>query len=367
MKPTQFRWFIIFLLFSISIVNYIDRAAISYSIPQIEHDLGLSSTDAGAILGAFGVGYAFTTLMGGIVVDRVGSHIVLTIAAVLWSVSIGATGFATGFTFLYAARVLLGVAEGPNFPALTGTVTRWLAPQERATALSNALIAVPLALAIGGPVVTRLLGWLGWRGTFLALFLLSIIWVPLWLVFHRDDPARSRHVNTAELERIRAPDTRLASDRAPPAPTGAADTRFLLTNPTLLANYFAYFVYGYFLFFFMTWLPSYLEHDYGLKLAQVGLFTVLPWLVAAVALWSVGHLSDYLLRVTGRLRVARSYPIAMSQLVAAIAIVPVALTHDLMTAIACITIAVAAAISANAMAFAVNVDVAPARSATAFD
>ena len=96
----------------------------------------------------------------------------LTIAAVLWSLSIGMTALAAGVATLYAARVLLGVSEGPNFPALTGAVTHWLSPHERATALGNALLAVPLALAIGGPVVTQLLAWLDWRLTFAVLFAL---------------------------------------------------------------------------------------------------------------------------------------------------------------------------------------------------
>ena len=63
--------------------------------------------------------------------------------------------------------------------------------------------------------------------------------------------------------------------------------RALLRNRTLLANTWAFFVFGYFLFFFMTWLPSSLEHAYGLKLRTVGLFTVLPWLAAAVVLDSL--------------------------------------------------------------------------------
>jgi ACS family hexuronate transporter-like MFS transporter len=142
--------------------------------------------------------------------------------------------------------------------------------------------------------------------------------------------------------------------------------RFKLTNPTLLANYWAYFVYGYFLFFFMTWLPSYLAQVYGLKLVDVGLFTVLPWLAAALVLWMLGRLSDRLLRTTGRLRTARSYLIAGTQCIAAIAVIPVAMTADFATAITCITIAVAASMGPNAVYFAVNVDVAPKRAATAF-
>jgi ACS family hexuronate transporter-like MFS transporter len=238
MPPSRFRWFVVFLLFAISIVNYIDRAAISYSIPLIERDLGLSPADAGGILGAFGLGYAITTLLGGIIVDCFGSRSVLAVAAVLWSLSIGATGLASGFAMLYGARVLLGLSEGPNFPALTGAVSRWLAPQERVTALASALVAVPLALAIGGPIITQLLGWFDWRNTFFVLFALSILWIPLWLIFYRDDPGRSRFVDKAELAHIRSKETpRQAPSRSDaPIEIGATSVSVLLTNRTLLAR-----------------------------------------------------------------------------------------------------------------------------------
>jgi MFS transporter, ACS family, hexuronate transporter len=366
MTRSKYRWFIIFLLFAITAVNYIDRAAISYAIPAMQRDLGLSPADTGIILGAFGIGYAITTLIGGFAVDRYGPRLVLTIAAILWSVSIGATALANGFIVLYASRVLLGVSEGPNFPALTGAVSHWLSPHERATALGNALFAVPLALAIGGPICTQLLGWLDWRLTFAALFLLSIVWVPLWYFLFRDDPAESRFVNAAELAHIRADDASAAAVHAAAKSWPESGVlRALLTNRTLLANYWAFFVFGYFLFFFMTWLPSYLERVYGLELHTIGLFTVLPWLAAASLLWLFGLWSDYLLKTTGRLRVARSYLIAGSQFVAALAVVPVALTHDLTVAIAGITVAVAASMGANAAYYAVNVDIVPGRAATA--
>jgi ACS family hexuronate transporter-like MFS transporter len=366
MTPTRFRWLIIFLLFAITVVNYIDRAAISYAILLMQRDLGLSPADTGTILGAFGLGYAVTTLIGGFAVDRYGARLVLTVAALLWSLSIGATALAGGFVVLYAARVLLGVSEGPNFPALTGAVSHWLSPQERATALANALLAVPLALAVGGPIVTQLLAWLDWRLSFAALFALSVLWVPLWYALFRDSPADSRFVNQAELAHIR-------SHAATSGPAHgvvrswpeARVLRRLLTNRTMLANTWAFFVFGYFLFFFMTWLPTYLERAYGLSLRTVGLFTVLPWLAAAVVLWLLGRWSDHLLKTTGRLRIARSYLIAGTQLIAALAIVPVALTHDLTVAIAGITVAVAASMGANAAYYAVNVDIIPSRAATA--
>ncbi len=367
MQPTRFRWFIVFLLFAITVVNYIDRAAISYAIPLIQRDLHFSPAESGAILGAFGLGYAITTLAGGFAVDRWGARLVLTVAAVLWSLAIGMTALATGVAMLYAARVLLGVSEGPNFPALTGAVTHWLSPHERATALGNALLAVPLALAIGGPIVTQLLGWLDWQWTFGVLFALSAAWVPLWWFVFRDSPADSRFVNPAELDHIRS--RHEVTAKAPHAvlkswPEGHV-IKALLTNRTLLANTWAFFVFGYFLFFFMTWLPSYLEYKYHLHLAAIGLFSVLPWLAAALVLWLFGIWSDRLLAGTGRLRIARSYLIAGTQFVAALAVIPVAMTDNLTVAIAGIIVAVAASMGANAAYYAVNVDIAPERAATA--
>jgi len=92
---------------------------------------------------------------------------------------------------------------------------------------------------------------------------------------------------------------------------------------------------------------------------------VLPWLAAAIVLGLMGRWSDQLLKTTGRLRIARSWLIAGTQLIAALAVIPVALTHDLTVAVAGITVAVAASMGANAAYYAINVDIVPSRAATA--
>ena len=146
---------------------------------------------------------------------------------------------------------------------------------------------------------------------------------------------------------------------------GVTDWRLLLTNRTLLANYWAFFVFGYFLFFFMGWLPTFLEQTYHLNVWDVGLFAILPSGSAAVLLVALGYLSDYLLKRTGRLRISRSMLIGVTQLLAALAVIPVGFIHSLPVAIACITAAVAFSMSANAAYYAVNVDIVPGRAATA--
>ncbi len=361
MLRDRFRWAIVFLLFAITVVDYIDRSAIAFAVPEIEQELGLSASAIGLILGAFGLGYAATTFLGGLAVDRVGAKAVLTGAVLLWVLAIGATGLATGFAMLYVARVALGVAEGPSFPAVTVAVRRWLPARERASALSGALVAVPLALALGAPAISQLIDAIGWRAMFLSLAVLSFAWLPLWLWLYRDDPARSRHVTPKELDHIRhgeAPETRGEQGNGRP-------WHRLIATPTLLVNYWAFFVFGYFLFFFMSWLPGYLNKTYGLEIVTAGWLAALPWLAAVVAMLIFGGWSDRVLRRGSSLRQARSLQIAGTQLIAALAVIPVALVDSLTVAMIGITFAVAATMAANAAYFAVNIDVLPRWSGTA--
>ncbi len=369
MQATRFRWAIIGLLFFITVVNYIDRSAISYAVPDISKLFQLNPAQIGMILGAFGIGYMIMTFFGGIWVDKSGARVVLFVASLLWSISIGLTGLATGFAMIYMMRVLLGVAEGPNFPAINRAVGDWLSKDERAIALGNSLVAVPLALAIGAPIVTQLIIHISWRGTFIILGLFGLLWVAVWMWLFRDYPEHSRRVNRVELEHIRGGMGWTEADARSMRKVHTGNAKgvwgFLLSNPTLMANNWAFFVFGYYLFFFMTWLPSYLHDQFQLNLKSVGLFSILPWLLAAVLLWGVGYLSDGLLSRTKSLRIARSYPIWISQLLAAVCILPVIYTHDLTVALIFISLAVAFGMSANATFYAINVDVARERTGTA--
>ncbi|RIV24149.1 MFS transporter [Alicyclobacillaceae bacterium I2511] len=369
MQATRFRWTVIALLFFITVVNYIDRSAISYAVPDISKLFHLNPAEIGMILGAFGIGYMIMTFFGGIWVDKSGARLVLFLASLLWSLSIGLTGLATGFAMIYTMRILLGVAEGPNFPAINRAVGDWLSKDERAIALGNSLVAVPLALAIGAPIVTQLIIHVSWRGTFIILGVFGLLWVALWMWLFRDFPEHSRRVNRKELEHIRDGKVWTETDAKTMRKVHTGDGKgiwgFLLSNPTLMANNWAFFVFGYYLFFFMAWLPSYLHDQFHLDLQSVGLFSILPWLLAAILLWGVGYLSDGLLKRTGNLRIARSHPIWISQLLAAIFILPVIYTHNLTVALIFISLAVGFGMSSNATFYAINVDVARERTGTA--
>lgn len=369
MTRTNFRWVIIALVFFITTINYVDRSAIGYAMEKMSILFHFTPNDEGLIFGAFGIGYLITTFLGGIAVDRYGPRLILTIATLLWSVAIGLTGLATGFLIAYLARSLLGFAEGPNFPALTRAVGDWLPSHERARSLSYALVAVPIALAIGAPIVTQLIIHFSWRGMFFILFAVSLIWVPLWWFLFRNFPEESTAVNQAELDYIRetknSPKSLDTHQHLLQRRNIPGLWRYLFTNPTLLVNNWAFFVFGYFLFFFMAWLPTYLADQYHLNLKQIGLFSILPWALAAILLWLAGYLSDNILRKTNKLRWARSHLIWVSQLIAALSIVPIILTHNIHVAIIFISLAVGFSMSANSAYYATNVDIAKERAGSA--
>ncbi|MDE3067239.1 MAG: MFS transporter [Verrucomicrobiota bacterium] len=370
MKPTRYRWLVIGMVFAITVINYVDRSAIAFAMPLLSRLFHLDNAAIGLTLGAFNIGYAVMVFVGGLMVDRWGARTVWLYAALVWSLSIFATAFAAGFAALFTVRLMLGLAEAPNFPALNRVVGDWLPRQERAAALATALVAVPLALMIGGPLVSELATRFGWRGMFMMLGGLGVLWVPLWFALYRDFPEQVRRVNDAELSRIR--EAALLSREMPEEELrrrlhegGPGTWLFLLTNPTLLANDWAFFVFGYNLFFFMGWLPTYLARVYSLDLRQIGLFTVLPWAAAAALLYAIGHLSDRVLRKTGSLRLSRSYPICASQLLGGLCLIPLLMHPSVLAALLAISLAVGLNMSANSAFYAVNVDVIREKSGTA--
>ena len=358
-KTTNHRWIVICLLFVITAINYIDRSSISYAITAISDEFTIDSRDIGLILGAFGIGYVFTTLIGGICADLYGAKKTFLISIFFWSLALVFTGAASGVIMLIAARVILGLAEGPNFPAMTRAISDWLPERERNRALSFALISVPLALAVGSPLSAFLIENYTWRGAYYILAVISFIWIPVWLLLFNNKPDDSRFVNKAELDYINSDNTIISKLENSEKPW-----KVLLFNKTLLVNNFAFFVFGYYLFFFMTWMPSYLKKVYQLDLMQIGYYAMLPWIFAAILMWVVGTLSDFLYKKTKCLRISRTYPIFFSHLLAAISIIPIIFQPSLNVAMVFLSLAVAFAMSANAAYYAVNIDIAKERAGT---
>lgn len=340
---SYYRWWIMGLAAIGIIITYLDRMALSYAIQPLEQGFTLNNDDFGLIAAGFGVGYLLMTILGGILVDRYGARRIWSGSAGLWAIACIALGLATGFWWLLVFRVVLGIAEGPGFPALTRATADWLLPQEQGRAFALALMAVPLSSVIGAPVLSHLVIHIGWRWMFIAIGGLSLIWGLLWWLLFKDRPA--------------------LQDKTNPIPT-STPWRFLLTNPTLLTNNIAFFAFGYVIFFALTWLPGYFEQVYHVKLQTIGWFLTIPWLTAAFMLLLGGFLTDWLHQTYHSLRIARSHLIWSCQLLSAACLLSVPFCHSPLAAIIGISFGLGFSMMPNAVYYAINTDLSKDKAAT---
>lgn len=357
---TNYRWFVASLIFFITLVNFIDRSAISFVINPLKEEFHFTDTQFGMILSAFGVGYILLTVLGGWLVDHFGARIVWPLAAVGWSICVGLLGIASGFWGFIGLRFLLGVTEGPHFPAMTRSISNWLSPMERARALSIGLVAIPLSSVVGSPITSYLVADFGWRAMFFIISSVGIIWAVVWYIFFRDKPEESKYVNEAEKKLIARPSLNQAEHKKK-----FVDWRFILTHPALIANNIAYFAFGYMLFFATLWLPGYFLSQHGLNLKSVGWYLTIPWLVGAIFLKAGGILSDYLYRKTGSGRLSRSHLIWISQLLAAVFFVLLSFTNTLGLSLLFLSLALGFGLMPQPAFFSVNIDVAKERAGSA--
>jgi MFS transporter, ACS family, hexuronate transporter len=353
-KKTNYRWLIVIFLFTICVLNYIDRDSISFSISAIAKEFHLNTLDMGWIMGIFGAGYLVTTFFSGFIVDRTGSRTLLSISVVFWSIAMFMMGLTPVVLIIYLARLLLGLAEGPNFPSMTRTLADWLPQKEQSAAFAWSLASVPFGLMIGAPIVSQLITHFSWRIMFVILGCISLLWVPLWLIFFKNHPSEVSHVNEAELNLI---ENNKPSSEKPKVPFKTA-CRFIFSNPTLLVNYYAFFVFGYFLYFMMSWLPTYLKSVDHMSITSAGWFSTLPWGLSVITLIGLGYVSDWLQQKTGKARIAKSYVIFFTQLIAGLLLIPVILVHQQTLSLALLTVSVAVLLGGNSAYFTVNVDVA---------
>jgi len=355
-KPTCYRWLIASLICFITLVNFIDRSAISFVIDPLKKEFHFSDTQFGLILSAFGLGYVLLTVVGGWLVDLWGTRIVWTLAAITWSICVGLLGFAAGFWGFIGLRFLLGVTEGPHFPAMTRTISDWLPPAERARALSLGLVAIPLSAVIGAPITSYLVVDLGWRAMFWVISTAGIVWGGFWYWLFRDRPEESRYVNEQEQALIATKGAKKIDKEAT-----SIDWRYIFSHPTLIANNLAYFSFGYMLFFATLWLPGYFLKQHGLNLKSVGWYLTIPWLVGAIFLKTGGFLSDWLYKKTGNKRLARSHVIWGSQLLAAICFVILGFTDSLGLSLVFLSLGLGFGLMPQPAFFSINIDVAKER------
>ena len=333
--PTRARFKVLGLLFVLTIITYTDRVCIGAAAPAITEAFHLSPSAMGFIFSAFTLAYALFEIPSGWLGDYFGTRKALARIVIWWSVFTALTGVTAGFASLLVVRFMFGVGEAGAFPNIARTISCWFPSSHQGRALSFTFVGSYLGAAATTPLVFKLVALQGWRWPFVEFGVVGIVWALVWYWWFRDRPEEHPAVNAEELRFIR-------SDRVDAAHLGHArhvPWRVLLRSANLLFICGMYFAYGYALYFYLTWLPTYLLKARGFSETYAGLFSALPFLASAAGVWLGGVLTDYLSRRTGSLKIGRCVLGGFGYITSALALVAVALTEDRVIAASLIAIA----------------------------
>jgi ACS family D-galactonate transporter-like MFS transporter len=270
------RWGIAFLLGFGVLVNYFDRVNLSVSQAALHAEFGISLVTFGYLLSTYSWTYAAFQLPSGLLLDRFGVKVVGRIAALLWSVASFAAAISTGLASFLGARLLLGVGEAPTFPANAKAIGYWFPAEERSLATAIFDSAAKFASAVGVPVLGVLLVRFGWRWSFAATGVLSLLYFFLFYAIYRN-PSEDAALSAAERDFIQQrgaqPEDRVTAAKG--APLG-----YLLRQRKVWGLLLGFASYNYTFYLLLTWLPSYLSATHHIDVLHSALYTSVPWLFA---------------------------------------------------------------------------------------
>lgn len=310
-RPSRVRFWMLFLVFVGTVINYVDRANLSVAAPMLKQEFGLDPVALGFIFSAYAWTYVIANIPGGWVIDRFGTRAIYGVAILGWSMLTFMQGFASRFAALFAIRLGVGIAEAPTFPVNNRVVSIWFAQRERGVATSVYLVGQYIGMAALTPVLFWIAHTWGWREIFYTTGLLGIVWAGVWFVGYRD-PDQCTWVNAAELAHIRrggalvevAPTDRTAASAFPWRKLLA-----LFRNRQIIAICVGKFASLSSLYFFLTWFPTYLITERHMTLLKAGGMTSVPFVAASIGVVCGGLLSDGLLRRGVAVGTARKTPI----------------------------------------------------------
>ncbi len=308
-RTSHVRWFLIFWLFVLSAVAFLDRVNISIAGSSIASEYNLTNVELGWVFSAFLAGYALFQTLGGRLADRFGPRRVLAAGVVWWGVFTALTAAVPhgiqGALFLFVSiRFLFGAGEAVVYPASNQFVSRWIPTQERGIANGWIFAGVGAGAGLSPPLITFVMLHYGWRSSFWVCAVIGLVVGLVWFIAARDNPEEHSGVSSSELAVIRS--------GLPPAADGHVRAPRLIPWKTVfksrevLAITLSYFSFGYVAWIFFSWFYTYLAQVRGLNLKASAFYAMLPFLAMAVCCALGGALSDRLTRAYGP-RIGRCY------------------------------------------------------------
>jgi MFS transporter, ACS family, hexuronate transporter len=307
-----FRWVICALLLFGTTKNYMDRQVIGVLKTTLQHQWGWSEIDYGNLVFAFQTAYALGMLFVGGMIDRLGTRVGYALTMLAWSLASMAHGLASSFGGFLSARFALGFAEAGVFPASLKAAAEWFPRKERAlaTGVFNA------GTNVGALITPLVVPWItvhwGWRWAFFLIGALGFVWVAFWLAIYRR-PEEHPRCSAAELEYIRRDRDDSQSKIA---------WAKLLPHRQTWAFAVAKFIIDPIWWFYLFWIPDFLQRQHGLALLQIGLPIVVIYLMADVGSIAGGWFSSGLIHRGKTVNASRK----VAMLICAIIVIPIVFT-----------------------------------------
>jgi len=307
-------------------ITYVDRVNIGTAASEIQKELHLSNTQLGLVFSAFAYPYLLFQVIGGWVGDRFGPRRTLFWCGLIWASATIMTGFVTGLVTLFIARVALGFGEGATFPTATRAMQYWTPAGRRGFAQGLTHAFARLGNAVTPPLIAVLMAWLTWRGSFIVLGLVSLLWGVVWVLYFRNEPKDHPSITSEELASLppRAPGAR------PKVPWGPLLARMWPVTLT-------YFCYGWSLWLYLNWLPLFFKNNFSLDIKNSALFASGVFFAGVVGDSLGGILSDGILKRTGNVRLARLSVTVTGFAGALASLIPILFIHDITVVALCLS------------------------------
>jgi MFS transporter, ACS family, glucarate transporter len=337
--------------FALTAITYLDRICISAAAPFIMRDLSLSALEMSFVFSAFTLAYSAFEVPSGWLGDVKGPRRVLTRIVLWWSVFTMLTGAAQGLRSLVVIRFLFGAGEAGAFPNMARSLSRWFPLRERGRANGVMLLGSRVGGMISVPLALLVISAWGWRMSFVVFGLTGVVWAVAWQAWYRDRPEDHPAISPEEVAWIQ---------QDHPAPWAHVPTpwRALFRSRNLYAICAMYFAFGYGLYFYFTWLPTYLIQELGFSPLAGGAFAALPFFLAGLADVAGGWLTDRLSHRFG-LKVGRCYLGFVAFFTCGVLLFASTLAAGAVAKALLLALALAAADFGLSAAWAVSLDIAP--------
>jgi len=349
--PSRVRFHVLGLTFFMAFMMYMERGAIGAAAPKIMREFHLDKITMGWSISAFNWSYAMFQVPGGWLADRFGSRLVLGISMAWWAIFTAATGLSYNATSLGLTRFLFGIGEASAFPAGSRALVRWLPTRQRAFGQGFQHSGSRLGAALAPLFVVLLISVWGWRSVFFIFGLAGLLWAIEWYRYYRDFPAKHAKVNAEELRLLHAE----SAGTVPRTKLAVPWSRIFRSSDLWILSA-CYFCYGWVLWLYLAWFPTYLREARHFTELKSGLASI-PLLAATFTNVAGGLLSDKLVSRWKDLRRGRVAVSRAGFFIAGLALLPGVLTTSHTVALVCLTIALAGLELTVAVSWAMCIDI----------